>query len=233
MGADIEIGTYAELVRDYRAVFKHIKDPLQIYEVAAYHEGKRYLVFDVSRWHVGDDEDKDVVPVSSRYLKDNTAFCFNCCRDQMFNLRVDIRGKPTYIVEPRVSAGRWVAARLGLPDRDAWRTAILGGRLHTAIRAGNPDELEEQLDMALRKAKMRQKRLRRRDAELTVVKSSEAALEKKHSETVGALCAVTDDRRVRANQVISLQARVTQLTRLLADHGIESPSWREPPPWNP
>lgn len=80
---------------------------------------------------------------------------------------------------------------------------------------------------------MRQKRLRRRDAELTVVKNSEAALEKKHSETVGELCAVTDDRRVRANQVISLEARVSQLTRLLADHGIEPPSWREPPPWNP
>ena len=148
-----EIATYSELVRDHRAVFKLITDPLQIYEIVARIDGKRYLVFNISLWHEDDDAEKTAVHVSSRALKDNAAFIFNCCRDQMFNLCVDIRGQPKYIIEPRAGAGRWIAARLGLADRAAWSEAVLGGRLMTAMDVEHPNELAAELDAALRKAR--------------------------------------------------------------------------------
>ena len=227
----MEIGTYAELLKDHRAVFKMIKDPLQIYEIAAYHEGKRYLVFDVSRWLEEDDGEKIIVHVSSRALKDNPAFFFNCCRDQMFNLCVDVRGIPRYIVEPRVSGGRWLAARLGLPDREAWREAVLGGRLHTAMQAGHPDELEDERDAALRRARIQRKRVRRRDAELAMVRGTLADQQAAFSENLGELCRVKDDRMTRANQLVSCEARVRQLMEALEAASVPIPPWQQPPPW--
>ena len=114
----------------------------------------------------------------------------------MFHLRIDVRGKPKYIVDPQEGAARWVATRLGLPTRAAWRAAIWGGRLLETLEAENPEKLQEERDDA--------------------VKTTQT-LRDERSNYLGEIARQRDNVLVRTNQVASLEARIRNLERTLRE----------------
>jgi hypothetical protein len=123
-----EIGTTDDLTSNFREIVAKIEDD-EYYHIVSKYAGKRYLVFNASKFDKEFDSKKTYMTIAARRLKDIPSTVFRASWHLMFKVVITYNNIPRYIIEPRTAAGRLLAAKLGVQDIDAFRDIINGGNL--------------------------------------------------------------------------------------------------------
>lgn len=222
----MSIATYAEFSRDFRAVLRRVIKENTLYTISAEANGRKFLVFDVSIYSEDIDGHKPRFEVSSRDMKDNTAFYLNTTRDLMANLLIVVhgKGKSSYLVEARPGALRFVATRHGVGLKE-YRAIVLGGGLSDLI-GGDPVVVRQKYR---RRIKELNTEAAHNQGSINQLERQAKAAERWRAESLGAISRLKAQNLEMANIGRARDTRIAQLETIMRENGLEPPGYKKNP----
>lgn len=195
------------------------------YHIVSVYGGKRYRVFNISKFDKGYDGKKTYLTIAARRLKDIPSTVFRASQNLMFNVVITYNNIPRYMVEPRTSASRLLAARLGVEDVGELRDIINGGNLINLLELV-PAEVEDERDAALKKTKIMRKRLTQQVKKISELASEKEILVQRNGTVLGDISRIRDELCESANIRVAQQNRIQQREHALKLAGTEVPPYR-------
>jgi hypothetical protein len=204
---DSEVGNIDDLNSDFRKVVENVKKDDKYYYIIANHAGKRYKIFDISKFDKKIDSKKIYMPIPARRLKDIPSTIFRASRHLMFNVVITYHNIPRYIIEPRAAAaGRLLASKLGIEGLDELRNIINGGYLINLLDLV-PAEVEEERDDARKKVKRLRTRLNQQGNKVDELLLASESLDRQNGTILGDISRTKDKLLEESNIRHSLEVR--------------------------